>query len=343
MTLRIKTLLIIGATLAGLMLVMYALAKTILLQGFAELEDQTTRRNVRRVMDALSDEFDRLEMQNSDYARWNDTCAFVQNGNQHYIRDNLVDLTFADLKINLMLFLNTAGRVVHGKGYDLIGGKSVPAPPSLLRQLSPNNPLLRLPEVDSGVTGLVLLEEGPLMVSSLPVVTNEKRGPIRGALIFGKYLDNAETERLERLTHLHVDLRSLGGLPLPADYRAALPGLAKPSSIFVRPLDRNTIAGYFLLRDVYQNPALVVRMSLPRAIYRQGTVTVQYLIHALLITAYVFAAVSLVLLRRFVLTPLARLGANAIAIGAGGDPSARVPVVGRDELSQLSTAINDML
>ncbi|MBS7656999.1 hypothetical protein KEJ33_03655 [Candidatus Bathyarchaeota archaeon] len=47
-----------------------------------------------------------------DWASWDDTYNFVQNANPNYIQTNLVDETFINSKLNLMLFFNAAGNFV---------------------------------------------------------------------------------------------------------------------------------------------------------------------------------------------------------------------------------------
>ena len=53
MTLRTKTLLIITATLVGLIALLYASSKHILMGSFADLERESVQRNVRRASQAL--------------------------------------------------------------------------------------------------------------------------------------------------------------------------------------------------------------------------------------------------------------------------------------------------
>ena len=53
MTLRAKTLLIIGLTLVGLLLALSLAASTILLRGFAEVEAREGHRNVERALQAV--------------------------------------------------------------------------------------------------------------------------------------------------------------------------------------------------------------------------------------------------------------------------------------------------
>jgi sensor domain CHASE-containing protein len=190
MTLRKKTLIIIGATLAALILILYAASRIILLDSFAKLEEQHTRQNVERVQSALSDDLAKLNSTAGDWAQWDDTYAFIEGAYDDYVQDNLMNSTFAGLRLNLMLFIHSSGRIVFSKAFDLQNEEEIPVPQNLWEHLSANSPLFRHPDTDSSITGLVLLPEGPMLVVSRPILTSQGEGPIRGALIMGRYLDS---------------------------------------------------------------------------------------------------------------------------------------------------------
>ena len=85
MTLRTKTLSIISLTVIGLLVVLYITSTTIVMGGFAHVEDQDTRKNVQRVLDAYTDEVAKLNITAGDWATWDATYAFIEDGNQAYI------------------------------------------------------------------------------------------------------------------------------------------------------------------------------------------------------------------------------------------------------------------
>ncbi len=343
MTLRKKTLLIIGATLVGLVVVLYVTSSTILLNGFAKLEEQSTRQNVERAVDALFDGLSTLNRTAGDWATWDDTYAFIKDANDGYVRSNLGNETFRNLKLNLMLFVNSSGQIVYDKAFDLQNEKEIPVPRSLQEYLSANDLLLRHSNTESTITGIVLLPEASMLVASRPILTSERRGPIRGTLIFGRYLDTAEIERLVRLTHLSLTVHQFDAAQMPPDFQGVRSSLSETAPILVRPLSTESIAGYALLKDIYGKPGLLLRVDSPRVIYQQGQASTRYLLLSLLVLGLVFGVLTLWLLEKLVLFHLARLSAGVSSIGASGDLSARVAMTGRDELSSLADAINGML
>jgi len=343
MTLRKKTLLIVGLTLVGLLVVQYAISTTILLGGFANVEEQNTRRNVERVLDAYTDELDQLGVTTSDWATWDDTYAFIEDGNETYIKTNLTDTTTARLGLNMIAYVHSSGRIVFSAGFGPKTTKDTPIPQGLLAHLAPGDLLLNHPDRPNGLMGIVLLPEGPLLVTARPILTSEGNGPSRGTLIMGRYLDDATVEHLAARTHVELTVQRLDAQQLPLDAVVARDALLKEAPSFVQPLNDDTVAGYTFLRDIYGQPALLLRVDLPRAIYAQGQISTRYLIVSLLVVGLVFGWVSLVLLEKLILSRLARLSADVSGIGASGDLSGRMTMTGRDELTHLAGSINQML
>ena len=346
MRLRKKTLLVSGVTLILMILIIYATSQVILMDRFDELEEQNTGQNLERVLNALSDTLSDLDAFNNGWAAWDDTYEFIEDGNDEYIESNLVDETFTGANLNLMLFLNSSGRIVFGKFFDLDGGEEIPIPQSVIEHLNANNFILThdgLWRVESGITGVILLPENPMLISSRPILTSENEGPVRGTLIMGRYLDSAEVEYLSALTRLSLAVHRIHDTEMPSDFQEACGSLSDEKSIFVQPLDRERIAGYATIKDIYGEPILMLRADVPRGIYKQGQDALRYFIISLLSIGLVFGVVSVSFLEKTVLSRMGRLGADVSRIGKSGSLSSRLSITGYDELSVLSDNINGML
>jgi sensor domain CHASE-containing protein len=131
MQLRKKTLLIIGAALISLIVVLYATASTILLHDFHNLEAQYVRQDVARALDALDDDLSNLDTSAQDYAEWDDTYSFVETRNENFVKSNFVDSTFIYLRLNLLVLLDSNGKTIFSKGFDLKSKTEIPIPESL--------------------------------------------------------------------------------------------------------------------------------------------------------------------------------------------------------------------
>lgn len=343
MTLRRKTLLIIGLALGGLFLALYFALSNVLLDGFARVENQITRQNVQRVLEAYRDEVAKFETKSGDWAPWDATYRFIADQNPDYVAANLTESTFSNLGLNVMLFVDTDGEIVHGEGFDLQTGAKVPVADSIPAYLAGNDLLLQHTATDSLSSGLILLPENPMLVAARPIVTSGFEGPIRGTLIMGRYLDSEEIQLLADRTRFSLTFRRLDDPQTTSAFQAVLSSLAEPDSILVQPLSQERIAGYTVLRDVDGQPALLLQVDMPRDVFAQGQISLQALIIALLLVGAVFVILTLLLLERLVLARVARLHEGVGEIGASGDLARRLSLPGSDELTSLALAINQML
>jgi len=342
MTLRCKTIIAIAVTFIILFAVMYITSKVILMNSFANLEKNSTIHEVSQESSALSDELSALNANAADWSDWDDTYNFIANDNSDYIKANLVDSTFTTLDINVLLFVNASGHIVWSGAYDLKKNTDASVPASLLQHVTPGD-LLPPVAAPGSLTGILVLPDGPMLVVCRSILTSEEKGPSRGTLIMGRYLDPAQVSALAKTTHLPLELERWDDAGLPDDFRAARSHLAPESPVFFRPLSENTAAGYALVRDIYGKPALILRVAVPRDIYGQGRRAVNYFFVWLVAIGLCFIAVSLLILEKAILARLTRLSRGVTKIGAGGDFSTRLPVTGPDEFSRLAASINGML
>jgi diguanylate cyclase (GGDEF)-like protein/PAS domain S-box-containing protein len=342
MTLRKRTLIVIGVTIMALIAAIHVTSRLILLDSFVHLERQDTEENVERALSALSDELSVLDATAADWASWDDTYQFMEDTNPQYVESNLPDDTFVTLRLNLMLLVDSSGSLTLGKAFDL-DEEEVAVPQSVFQHLSSGALLPDPGDTDTGVKGILLLPQGPMLVASRAILTSEDEGPARGALVMGRYLDSAEISLLARTTHLSVAVQRFDDQQAPADFQAAIASWHEDPKVLVQPLSEDSVAGYTTVKDIYGDPALMLRVDMPRSIYQHGQATVSYLILSLVLVALVFAAITMVLLESQVLRPLAHLSRSVSRVTASGDITARIEVSGSDELASLGLEINRML
>ncbi|MBN1978609.1 MAG: GAF domain-containing protein [Anaerolineae bacterium] len=338
MTLRNRTLVSIGLTVALLIAGLYVISRTIVLDGFAKLEEEDVQQNLERVLTSVRNDVDTLDALTFDWAARDESYEFIEDVNQDYIDSNLVDETFPNARLNFILYVDTDGALVYGKGYDLQSKEPIPIPGNLLEHATGDVPLARHTETDGVVKGLIILEEGPLIVASRPILTSEEEGPIRGALIMARHLDDAEIELLAESTSIPFTSALLEEAP-----EILRKPLSAEGVTLVRRLGTDTIAGYTRLDDIYGQPALVLELQTSRDIYQQGERSISYFMLSLVGAGLIFGLVALLILERPLLARLTGLNSDVERIGATGDLSKRVPVSGKDELSSLARSINSML
>ncbi len=341
LTLRKKILLITIITLFCLISFMYIVSSVFLMDGFIKVEKDSVQKNVQRAQDAFSEDIAQISTMTRDWAWWNDTYEFINDANPEYIASNPTDETLSGLRINLILFINNTGGIVFGKGYDLDNSSEVPIPDSFMALLYSNNSILLQYNTQDKLDGLVLLPENPMLVASYPILNSNGEGPPRGTLVFGRYLDKKEINRISDITHLSFEVHRLDEPGILADLNT-VDSLSEP--IMIRVKGEDSLSGYAMLKDIYGNPAMLMEVALARPVYNQGKASISYLSYSLLIVGIIIGGLFLLLLEKLVLSRLSNLNADINRIGASAAFSGRVRNdKGTDELSNLGNSINMML
>ena len=226
MTLRFKTLLIIGATLAALLAVLAGVSSTVMRRSVLLAENQNAQQALTGAESVVQQDIRQFNDHFLDWAAWDDAYAFVSDGNKPFVKSNLSGQSLRILRINLMAFVQPSGRVMWATQLDLKTGAQKPVSPLILRHFKAGDPLLRFASLNSSHAGVLHLEEGPMYISTRPIITSQQTGPIRGSLVVGRFLDGDAIEQLRRTTRLNVALLPLGSA-LPADFQIARAALLK--------------------------------------------------------------------------------------------------------------------
>jgi PAS domain S-box-containing protein len=336
-------LLIVAITMIGLVGGLYILSRGILLRSFSKLEADFARENIERASSALTNEINTLDRTTGEYGAWDQTYRFVHDRNADYAKSEFPAATFLELQINFVAIFDERGTLLFSKGFDPERGGETFLPVGLKDHLQPDSILVKHNSPESRVSGILMLPDGPALVDSRPVLTSDSRGPVAGAVVMGRLLDNSELSRLGSMTHMALVDQRIDQGPLSSDFQRASDEISTANPIAIQSLGDSSLAAYEKVNDIYGKPALMIQVLLPRTIYEQGRTSQLQFLLLLLAAALVFGAVSLYLLERFVISRIADLTENITQIGASGNLSARLEVSGRDELAFLGTAINGML
>ena len=344
MSLRAKTVIVIAIAAVIVVGVVFAISQFIFMRSFQSLETTDTNLAVQQVTNALSDQINSLNKLNHDWAAWDDTYNFVQNPSENiqYIEVNPTDTTFSSAGLNYIFIINNAGSLVFGKAFDLEGNKEIPIPDNLIQNFF-NTTIMNHDTVEDSISGIMLLPEGPLLVSSQPIITSQGQGPIMGTIIMAQYLDATVIDTLSKTAHLPLDVVTIDDKNIPSEYKIALSSFSVDNPVFTHASNSKSIEGYTLLNDIYGKPALIVKTTIPRDVYAKGTSTMRYLLIALLIMAVLLSVLLYYALGKLVIARVGLIGRYVSDIGRSANLTKRLPTEGDDELSILSRKINDMV
>jgi PAS domain S-box-containing protein len=342
-SLRHKTLIIVLAALIGLVGGLYVLSRAVLLRGFSRLEADFAAENLGRASSALSNEVDTLQHTTDQFADSDQTYAYLQRSNLEGLRAEFPARTFEQVRVNFIVVLDRSGKEVFSKGFNVVSMSSAPVPDDLDYHFAEGSPLVGGRGDTSDVTGIVMLNSGPILIDSSAILTSNSDGPPAGRLIMGRLLDADETVRLAGMTHMPIDIERIDSSGLAPDFREAAAAITTQNPNLIRPDAQDSLAAYQELHDIYGKPVAILRVLLPRKIYAQGRNSLLQFLLLLLAAGAAFGSVTMLLLERFVISRVGKLSDDITQIGASGDLGRRLSVSGNDELANLGDTINGML
>ena len=213
MSMRFKIMGILLFILTGYILLSYGVQRLVILPSYARLEQEGAGKDVSRCIEALRRELAHLDAVTHDWAAWDDTYAFVKDGNPHYPKSNLLPQTFTDNRINLLYILDAEQNVLWGEIRDETSGDIIGLPDLPEGILRRNAKLFSNTEIESTISGMLQTSGGPLMLSSRPITTSDHTGAVIGHLTMGRFIDQGFVRMLEDQTHIRHRYRTVGRGP----------------------------------------------------------------------------------------------------------------------------------
>ena len=330
--------------MGSMALLSYLVLSTTVAPAFAKLELAAAEKNIVRAERAIQNDLQNLSAVVGDWAPWDDAHAYARGDNPGFPKSNLNLTTMANLDIELLLVYDDRGEVLwrHLIRKDLTDGTGNHDVLGILRRDNPkSDELIYHSELESRVEGLVETELGPMLLSSRPIITSEKTGPIVGTMIMGRFIDAATQEALSERTEVALSWHLLTAAPqvdpsLREEILAAGAG-----SLTYAATDRE-IQAFTLLSDLFGEPMLILQADTPRQISALGSRTVSGALLFLLGAGVMVAVVTWFLLRGIIVLPLERLANHITGIRETGDLSLRLNESRSDEIGSLALEFDKM-
>jgi len=342
MTLRAKLLLLLGGMFASLVVVVYGAALFFLQQSFAQLEEQRLTADAQRAEGVLQATIADLDRTTRVYAFGGAAYTYLRNP----AADHAANLAFDDIsarhELDFLLLLDEDDSLVWGQPLDPRSNLPTARASSLLQAVEP----YRQPDRE-GYRGVLLLPaDRPVLLAIRPVLsTPESLSPV-GVLIMGRYFDEAESGRLASLADLALTFQPVS--QIEPERLTLIQDLAASNDqgygyVLIEPANRRQLNAYGLILGLDGQPALHYTVSTAGPTYPQGLADLPFMSWLLLFAGLIIGGIGLLGMERLVFKRVTQLAGQVSAVAQSGDTGQRVELPGQDELSQLATAISEMI
>src|SRR3990167_7839898 len=344
MKLRNKILIAISLAWLVFLGLTYLGSRFFLIQSFLNLEQDRADRDLARVDQALDQVNYALYTYTSDWSHWNDLYDFMQGKKPEFIPDNLNMTAFVNSHVNLISYWNNEGKIVVGTAVDTEKQKLIAFPKGLDKYLYEGSPLLAHKDIDKDIRGFILVSSGIMLIASSSVTDGDKLLPPLGVSIFGRNLDLNLVKQITETTKVDVKLFLPSEIASSQTLQKYFNSISKSEKgHYSTPITHNLLEGYTIIKDVFNQPVGMFRMTTPRAIYLTGVKAVNYYLATFVLLGILFTILMLWLLRILIIKRLEKLDSQVADISAKNAIHQRVDASGSDELSFVSSEINHML
>ena len=333
--LRYKMLLALALGMTLLFGLIFFVARTSLLQGYAELEIDKATIQTNSMMRLLQNQIDQLSQTARDNAHWDDVHQYVIKPNPAFIQSTYNDITHTNIKINAIFIVNNAGEIVHKNGFDYTTQKPWHIPDLLMQAVRKGGVLID-PSITS-TSGLFWTPEGVLVVSAFDILGSNNKGPRHGTFVLVREINEDMTKNIEETLNTKIILETM------RDDEISIISPKLKDGVVVKSLNDKQVAGFAVIKTITSDTKLVLQTTGDRKIFSQGKASLKYLYWSAALAALLLVIFSW-LFDKLVLKKLALLNKNVTRIGLSATSSGRVEILsGSDEITSLADGINSML
>ncbi|MBG5116229.1 diguanylate cyclase [Pseudomonas aeruginosa] len=341
---------LLAASLGGIWL----LSESILLSRFDREDQQRLQEGATVLHNRLDFELKRHLDIVRTYAWWDASYDFIQRPNETFEQENLDHEMLDDLGFDFVLFLDDRGHLQlkqwspPAPDQRVLFGAPSASDQALLEALQQR--AIRLGALDfrgrtdHSLSELLLVDNLPTLLVSVPISNNQGSAPAKGAILAGYFLDR---ERLANLREqMQADLQPMPNIATDSTWKPLRsrsgsthnPALLSPRRFIGEHVQQVSVQ--YLSSS--GEPQLRFDITKKRLLYIQGEKAINFFLGASLLVALGAFLVGYLALELWVLRRVQRLNREVAEVGRNAH-SIRLSDFGNDELGQLAGEMNQML
>jgi PAS domain S-box-containing protein len=344
---KTKVILILFCVFIGYAAIDYGIQKMILLPSFLELEQDYSMKNTKRVIQAIDREIYHLDAFCHDWSAWDESYRFAASWSEDYIKNNLPESTFSSNQLNYICIVNKDREVLWSRVVDLSTKKWVTINDLPGDRFPESHPLVSYqldekPLSEVSVTGIFMTRNGPMLISSRPILNNDNEGPILGSMIMGRFFNEDVIEKIREQTRTDFRIYPTSPGLFPSSLNDILLKITETSPYFIQESGKDVLQAYTTITDIKGKSSLLVEVSNTREISAKGMSTIRHAFF-LKIGFSIILVVILMILQQTVFKRVNSFIDYIQTIQQTGDLSKRIEVVHKDEIGILSREFNFLL
>lgn len=318
----------------------------ILQKSYLKLEDATASNDLERSHGAIDQMETFVATVTSSWSLWDDAYQFAIKPNQKFIDSAFSVAVIAGVNVDMVLVYGNTGNTIFTRALNTDRTEEAPLPRGISDAFKPDGELWNLiykPQINSAAQGLYQIKEGILILASHSILTSTGAGPPHGTMILASYFTDDTVKKLRRITALDLDFYPLAVINSDASLKSIYNSLINSHTDRIDKISAEKLLAYSAIKDINNNPIAMIKIVLPRSIYKTGVDTLTYFNTSFIISCVFVAILLFILLQIFVINRLKNINNKIIEVRNTKDLTIKIPDTGSDELSSVGRVANQML
>jgi len=308
---------------------------------FAQVEVEKLQERNHLIVRSILNEIERLQGTARDWAQFDDSYHFIQDLNQDYIDANLVPGVVDDLGVFGLLYLDLEFKTRYG----MVPESDRPLFKLISDQIESERDRLLAPAADSGKSILLYNESADqfFWVVLESITDSEEKEPVNGYLIMIKLMDAEFMEQMSAI--FGAPIKIISSHSVGCDGCDGCDELCKNTAFCQRIdfLDNNKAALLITFKDDSRTHHLLIQSFVVRDLNLQlRNIFIQTLLALIFIGGVIVVAIVM-LLGRFVLSPIGKAASDFTRCAENKEMTTRLDETGPREIKQMAISANVML
>ena len=337
MKIRTKVLITGLVSLAIAVAITFIVSKLLLSDYVSQEEKNYVKQYISGSNEIINKEEELLESIQQDWAQFDDTYQFISNRNSDFISSNLEEESLEMLNLNFIIILDKDFNLVCLSSHNI--DKKISD--LLLERFNDNRKSdSYLGQLDKGpITGIANISDLPMFISISPVTTSDGQAPPNGYLAMGRYLNQKFINYMEDILKVNIEInKALANNIGVMKYIENLNGCE--TEIFK---DKHSLMSIISIDDFFKKQPTTVSYTIDRKLYKNGITAIVYFVVIYFSAMLVVAAICIYVFNKFVTNRIGKLHEFIEGVSKSRDASSRISVKWNDEISWLSSNVNQML
>ena len=337
MTIRKKLLLVFFSIMTTIAAALVLFSQTVLLDKFINVEQKNVESELEQLSESIAREIINLSSTVKDYAVWDLTYQFTKDRNISFIDTNITQENFNNLGLSYWIITDIHGELLFSKENTF--GQLKEISPYIISGLKDND-FLNPREIEK--SGLVMISGQPILFATHAITTTDDPTSSNGMMVIGRILDDAYINNLYPGASTPLTILPYDNLINDSTSSAWVKNITRETPYFARNFDANTIYGYTLIQDIFNEPAIVVKLEIARSIYKEGRNTIFLFIGIITGIGWIGAAIFVWLNNKLIFKPIKKLQGVAAELSKG-DFAISLDTKKKDEIGDVYRSFSDLI